>query len=199
MAADLLSWAVGVHAVILPLSLVALYRYSDRTDMYMKTFADMEGLLDRIRAELTGVLESELGPVFEEAEAEPRSVTMKLYSERATNPVGSEKYRQALRRFVEASGGTLIDYVCTCRAKRIWCRWARFLSWEILALAAWQVVCLALLGLAGKLFAMPVSDTVVRLSFIPSALLILLFFLCHGALLRQHDVIHESKNHYPSF
>jgi hypothetical protein len=199
MALDLISWALGAHGVILPLSLVALYRYSDRTDMFAKAVGDMEGLADRMRAGITSALEDELNPVFEQAEGEPRTVTMEGYSERPTNPVGSDRYRQALRRFIDANAKALVDYVCVGHAKKTWCLWARFLSWAVLSLAFWQAICVAILGVAGKLIALEIPETAVKLSFLPSALLIVLFFLCQGVLLRQHDIIHESKNQNPSF
>jgi hypothetical protein len=199
MALDLISWALGAHGVILPLSFVALYRYSDRSDLFAKAVGDMEGLSDRMRAGITAALEDELNPVFERAEGEPRTVTMVGYSERPTNPVGSDKYRQALRRFIDGNARALIDYVCVYHAKNTWCRWARFLGWAVLSLAFWQVVCVAILGIAGKLIMLQIPETAVKLSFLPSTLLIVLFFLCQGVLLRQHDIIYESKNQNPSF
>jgi hypothetical protein len=199
MAFDLNLWALGVHGAIIVPSLVALYRYSDRTEMFAKTMRDMEDLSDRMRAGITADLEDELGLVFGQSEGEPRTVTMEGYSEKPTNPVGSDEYRQALRRFVDGSSKALVDYYGACRARRTWSRWARLLSWVVLLLVLWQAICIATLGGAGKLIALSIPETATRLSFLPSAVFVMLFFLCQVVLLHQHDIIHESKNQYPAF
>jgi len=197
MAGEILTWALGIHGVVLPFSLFGLYRYSDRTELFTKTVGDTDDLLDRMRGTVAAGLEEELRPVFERSDGEPLIVTPKQYTERPTNPVGSEAYREALRRFVDGKAQVLVDYVRTHKARRVWCSWARMLSWIVLILAFWQVLCLAGLGLVGKLFAVEIADWAVKWSFGPTVVLVGLFFVCQGVMLRQHDVIHDSKSrHY---
>lgn len=196
MVAQLLDLALGVHGVILPLSLVALSRYSDRSGSFSRAVGHADELLSSMRGSVAEALEKELNPVFERSEGEPNLVSLDLYSERPTNPLGSERYRQAIRRFMEGKAEQLVDYIRTHRAIRSWCNWARALSWVVLVLAFWQAVSLAVLGFLGKLLSLRIAESWILGSFAPTTLLIILFFYCQAAMLRQHDIIHEERTKY---
>ena len=196
MTEDLLKWALGIHGVILPLALAAFYRYSERSDLFNKSVGDTDELLARVRRGVTLALEEDLGPVFESAQSEPRIVLPTGYSERPTNPVGSAAFQDALRQFMEENVSAVVDYGRTFRARAAWCRWARVLSWAMLGLAFWEVLCVGVL--AARLVNQDLSDSIPKLSFTPTAGLIILFFVCQGIMLRQHDVIYENKTRYPS-
>ena len=75
MDQDLLSWIMGVHGVVLPISLVGLYRYSNRSSLYVKTDQDTEHVLSRLRRKVAIGLEEELTSIFQRAEGVPRIVT----------------------------------------------------------------------------------------------------------------------------
>jgi len=195
-ATEFQAWALSVHALVLPFSLVALYRYSDRTTIFAKSVADTDDLLQRMRIRIVSSLDGELGTVFERADSEPRLVTLDGYSERSTNPVGSEVYREALRRFVDGSVGVVVDYGELFRARARWCTWARILSWAVLILAIWEFVCVSSMGLAAKVFVLELPYVLTRLSFAPTIFLVIAFFCCQAMMLRQHDLIHEKKNRY---
>jgi hypothetical protein len=141
-------------------------------------------------------LEAELSPIFERADGEPTLVKLGGYFERPTNPVGSEVFRQAIRSFIESDSTIITNYWNTLRAKKKWCSWARRLSWVVLLLAFWEVCCVALFGLGEKLFALELSNQLATISFIPTAVLVLLFFLCLSMMLLQHDIIHDNKDRY---
>jgi hypothetical protein len=191
-----LLWGFSAHGVVFPLSLIGLYRYGDRTEFFAKAVGDSGELLVRIRGRVAEELDRELTPVFQDSDGEPSTVGPDDYSERGTNPIGSEAYREALFRFIEAEAGTIVDYGRTCRARRRWCSWARFLSWNVLALAFWEVLCVALFGGATTLFELQIPAHIVRWSFGPTAVLVVFFFVSQAILLRNHDVIHDSKNRY---
>lgn len=196
MADPFLVWGLSAHGVVLPLSLVGLYRYCDRTEFFAKSVGDSDELLARIRGRVAADLDRELTPVFEDSDSEPSVVGPNGYSERATSPLGSEAYREALLRFIEAQAGTIVDYGCTCRARNKWCFWARLLSWNVLALSFWEVLCVALFGVVSTLFELQITPNLVRWSFAPTTVLVALFFLSQALLLRHHDVIHDSRTRY---
>ncbi len=199
MAAGGLLATLGVHGVVLPASLVGLYRYGDRTESFKKSVDDVDDLLTRMRGHVTAALEDELGLVLERSDGEPKLVRPDGYSERATNPVGSEYFREALGRFMNANVEVVVDYGRTSRARGAWCFWARTLSWVTLGLAIWEALCVATLGVIGELWGIPISSGVAKWSFVPTILLIAAFFVCQIAMLRHHDVIHDSKERYHDF
>lgn len=196
MTQEILKWSLGVHAVILPLALAAFYRYSDRSDLFNKSVGDIDELLARMRRGVTSALEDGLGPVFERAQSEPRIVLPTSYTESPTNPVGSAAFQDALRQFMEQNVRSVVDYGRTFRAKASWSKWARVLSWAMLALAFWEALCFGILAI--NLINGDFSDRVPTWSFSLTAGLIALFFVCQAMMLRHHDVIYESKTRYPN-
>lgn len=196
MAADMLPWTIGVHGTIFTISLVGLYRYSDRTGMYSKAVGDMDSLLARMRSHVVAAFENGLQDVFLRSEGEPKTVSIDGYTERSTNPLGSDEFRQALNKIVEGDVDILVDYWKTYRASKTWGVWARILSWSVLILAIWEVICVAGFGLGPKLFDFTIPDPLLRWSFGPTIFLVILFFVCQVGMLNQHDVIQNSKSKY---
>ena len=196
MPADQIAWALGIHAVVLPFSLVGLYRYSDRTALFSKSMVNINELLTRMKTRVVASIEEELAPVFERSEGEPTIVGPDGYSERGTNPVGSEALREALRRFVNANVEVIADYGRTSRARTTWFFCARGLSWTVLLLALWEVICLTIFGLVGKLFEIEMSAEWARWSLAPTALLVLAFFVFQVALQWNHDAIYKNWTRY---
>lgn len=197
MPEDMLAWGLGAHAVVLPLSLAGLYRYSDRSNLFKKSLGDTDDLLARMRTKVASAIEEELAPVFRRAEGEPRIVSPHGYSERPTDPVSSDAFREAIHRFVHSEVDALADYEQVYRSRNRWCHWARMLSWTVLVLSFWEVVCVAVLGLLAKFFGIQIADGVVAGSFAPTTVLVLNFFICKAVLLRQQDVIHDYKINHP--
>jgi uncharacterized integral membrane protein len=193
---DFQAWTLGVHVILLPFSLVALYRYGDRTSIFAKSLGDTDDLLQKMRARIASALGDELSSVFERADAEPRLVTLEGYSERSTNPVGSEVYREAIQHFIEGSVRIVVDYGELLRARARWCVWARILSWDVLLLAIWEFGCVGSVGLATKFFVLELPLRLTKFSFAPTGFLIIAFFCSQAMMLYQHDFIHEKKNRY---
>ena len=65
---DMLVWTFGVHSVVLPISLIGLYRYSDRRERFAKAIGDTTELLARMRRRIATALEKELAQVFQRTE-----------------------------------------------------------------------------------------------------------------------------------
>lgn len=196
---DMLVWTFGVHSVVLPISLIGLYRYSDRRERFAKAIGDTTELLARMRRRIATALEKELAQVFQRTEGEPRIVSPAGYTERPINPVHSDAFREAVRRFVDSDILVLVDYRQAYGAHNAWFSYTRALSWTVLGLSFWEAICVAFLGLAEKIFSIKAPDALAAWSLAPTAILIMVFFLCHVGLLRQSDVIHAKKRQYPEF
>ena len=194
---EVLVWILGVHGLVLPLSLIGLYRYSDRRELFAKAIGDTDDLLARMRQRITTALEEKLDQVFQRAEGEPWIVSPTGYTERPINPLHSDAFREAVRRFVDSDIPVVVDYRQAYEARNAWSYCSRALSWTMLGLSFWEVVCVAVLGLANKVSSVTMPDTLIFLSLAPTTILIVAFFLFHVGLLHQNDVIHAKKNQYP--
>lgn len=195
----ILAWTLGSHVGVLSLALIAFYKYGDRTEIFSKALADTDSLLASMRKRVVTAFEEGLSDTFYRAGSDPILVSPDFYTERPVNPVGSDDFRQSLRRIIDGNADILVDYMRTSRARKLWSFWARILSWTVLIAAIWQVICIAGLGLGVKLLAFNVPVYLVKWSFGPTAVFVCLFFVCQGAMLWQHDVIQESKSKYNVF
>ena len=194
---DLLSWALGVHGVILTLALAGLYRYGDRGNMFKITLGDTDEMLGRIRLKIAIALEEELVPVFQRGQSAPRIVSPDGYSERPIDPVRSDAFREAVHRFIHSETNALVEYRQVYRARNQLCFWARILSWAVLGLSLWEAVCLAVLGIFGKVYSVQMPEAAIGGSLVPTTAMALAFFCCQAGLFRQHDVINDHKARNP--
>ena len=196
--ADMLAWTLGVHGVTFTISLAGLYRYVYKS-MSTKILADTDDLLGQMNRKVATAIEEEIAPVFERAESEPRIVSPHGYSERPIDPVHSDAFREAIRRFLQAKTPALVEYRQVYQAREKWYHWSRNLNWIVYFLSAWEIVCLAVLGLGDKIYSVKFSEIVIDFSFLPTAVLIFLFFLCKGVLLHQHNVINDKQTRITEF
>lgn len=197
MSQDMLTWALGVHAVVLPLSLTGLYRYSDRSTLFAKALGDTDDLLLRMRRGVAAAIEDEVGPVIQRAGGDPRIVTPSGYVERPVDVVAGDAFKEAIRRFLHSGATALVDYSHVHKARNSWCSWARTLSWTVLGLSFWEAACVVVLGLVGSVLRFSIPVGFIAGSFAPTAILATVFFCCHAGLLYHHDVIHDNKTRYP--
>ena len=196
MPADAVAWALGAHGVILSFSLIGLYRYSDRSSLFTKSLTSTDELLLCMRRYLATSVEDELAPVFDRAESEPQTVQPSVYTESPAKPVSSDAFCEAIRRFVHSDADILVDYGRVCRARSAWCFWARLLSWTVLGMSCWEVLCVSILALTTSPFSVKIPESMSIWLFVPTALLTITFFSCQAGLLHRHDVIHDNKNRY---
>lgn len=193
---DLLKWVLRVHAAILPVALVCFYRYSDRAGLFEKTLGDTTDFLTRMQQRIAGALEASLSPVLSDAGTEATIDAQGVFRQKPRNPVGSDRLREAILAFVELDVDLMADYRATLRARSAWCRWAKALSWVVPFFAAWESICVGIVGLGVKLVGWQMPEHILKWSFVPSALFVGAFFLCQVILLRQHDTIHDNKDRY---
>lgn len=202
-SAELAKLALAAHGAVALLSLGGgLARYSERADLYTKVMQETEALLGRMRQEITTSLEGALGDLFtDQLRGTPTVIVdptaSPTYSERPVNPVGSDRFRECLRGFVDGKVVAMIDYHETVRAHSLWCAWARLRRWDVYILTVWQIVCVAALTLSGNIIGTALPDQLVGWSFLPTGVGVLGFLLSELGLLLQQDVIDAKRNRYP--
>ncbi len=197
--ADLVKLSLGLHVPLLAAAVFAFYRYGDRSELFKSSLRATDESRSALGSDIAEALGAAIGPVFEDAGTNPSLVFggdgNPIYSEDPINPVGSEVYREAIKRFVIEHGNLIADYWSLRASRDAWCVWARRLSWGILMLLWWEAVASAIL-LLETLNITDLSDDLIRIGFLPTAAL---FFGCLGCLpplLRSHDRIMRIRNDY---
>lgn len=200
--ADLLSLVLSWHSVAFPLTLVAVYRYSDRSDTFRKSLDGTDALLGSLRRFLVEDLRSALEPLFQDPPKLPTPLLGpdgSTYHETTLNPLHSEEYRQTLHDFMRAKSPALVAYSDVRWAKNRWCKWARLLSWAVLLLCVWEGAALVTLAILSKLVKLNLPNSILAASCAPTILGFIVIFVCFAALLLNHDVIMDKKrDHDPN-
>jgi hypothetical protein len=185
-----------------------LPRYSERADIHAKAVQETEELLLKIGQRITNRLEDTLGDLFREDEAGAPTVIISgegsqpltpSYRERVASPLGSDRFREAVRAFMEGNTEPIIHYRSISDAHTKWCRWAQGRRWGVYLLALWEVVCAGTLGVLGSIAGWGVTNQQVLWSFFPTSVLVLWFFMSEFMLIRQQDVIDDRRNRYKGF
>ncbi len=196
--AELVGVAGGIHAAILLAALAAYYKYGDRTEMYAKSLQGTDNLLRLLRQGIATELTDSLAPLL----ANPAPVSrvigfgVESYGERPANPLSSEAYRERVQEFVETQSGAMVDCRSLVLLRSAWCFWAKFLSWALLSLIAWQLVTAGVLGLLDRIAGVPVPESMIRWAGAVTALGIVACLFPLPFLLHRHDRIHELRTRY---
>lgn len=192
---ELVNLLLSVHGAIFLTSLVGFYKYGDRTEIMSRSLHGTEGLLASLRMRLSDALAQKLKLTFQDASTQPTILLTPdvAYTEKPTDPVESESYREAFREFIEAHQSQLVDFRSALLARDYWCRWARRLSWGILSLMIWEAISVGALALVDRVGGVVIPDVVVKLSVVPSVVVVTALFVALGAMLHQHDIINEKK------
>lgn len=205
-APDLLTLGLTAHgAVALVVLGGGLPRYSERADVHGKAVQETEELLSKAGHRITSRLEEALGDVFREDDGGAPTLIVTgresegpraTYSEKASSPLGSDRFREAVRTFMVGNTEAIADYRAIADAHRTWCRWAQRRRWGVFYLAFWQLVCLGGLGVIGKIGGMAFTQRDVLWSFGPTGVLVLWFLLSEFMLIRQQGVIDDRRDRY---
>lgn len=189
---------IEIHGSILAVALAAYYKYGDRADVFSKSLQGAEALLKRLRSNISSDLARHLEPVFRSPGSLPSPILTpheSTYVEHPVNPVGSERYRESIRTFLEEAAGSIADYRSVVRACDAWCFWARVRSWAIIFLLMWQflaVVLLFVLMLIDNIF----PDSVIYATFIPSILSGFVAMISLPFIEIHHNTIIRSRRRY---
>ena len=196
---DIISWVLGAHGALVPISLYVMLRLSNRTQLFEKTVGDINSYLARMRQLIRGVLERQLSPDFEQSKEEPTVIVETpnvTYTEKAQNPFGTEIFREVLDDFLNEECEFIAHYREVLRAWHRWSAWARGLSWITPMMLIWEILCVTYFGLFVKLPGKEIPQWITGWSFAPTAGLVVAFFLCWVICLIQLERIYEHKTRY---
>ena len=129
---------------------VGFFLYSDRTDGIIGALKGTETTRTEMRRRIVNDLGDALKPIFLDP-FEPSlilgtdggPIDRSSYSERATNPIDSEAFKEAIKDFVDDSHNAITDYRSLSLACAGWCYWSGLASRLLFLLILWQAVCLA--------------------------------------------------------
>lgn len=192
MNGQLLDWMIGIHAAVAPLAFVAMNRYADRKKLLDDVVGRLQEVEDKIRRQLVAECERLLVHVLE-----PRvEVSIELpavYRERYISPIGSEELRSALEGFLAKNYVGLGKYSRIRGSSREILAWTRRSSWATLLLMMWQVAALGTLVGFGKLGGIDIADGLLGLSALPTAALVITFFVCKISTTHHQDVVDDCQ------
>ena len=198
---DLINLALSVHGSVLLATIVAFYKYGDRTELIEKGLRGSDSVFAEIRRRIATELVDVLKGYFESSQSAP-TITLgndPAYVERSNKLVQSEGFRETVRDFVEGHSVVMADYRNLVNARDQWCNWARFLSWTLLTLLFVEVVIVGILGFVDKLAGLALPDLSIQWSWLPVALLVAGTVLPLPFMLRKHDVMTKCKIRYEVF
>lgn len=198
---DLINLALSVHGSVLLATIVAFYKYGDRTELIEKGLRGSDSVFAEMRRRIATELVDVLKGYFESSQSAP-TITLgndPAYVERSNKLVQSEGFRETVRDFVEGHSVVMADYRNLVNARDQWCNWARFLSWTLLTLLFVEVVIVGILGFVDKLAGLALPDLSIQWSWLPVALLVAGTVLPLPFMLRKHDVMTKCKIRYEVF
>jgi hypothetical protein len=198
-----LSWSLGVDGAALLAYIAAFYRYGDRTEVYRNSLSGTRDLIVEIERQIAFELAVRLKPVFSGDIPPVIEVVLfqadgSLSREVTVNPVGSEKYREAVLDFVLSQNDAMIAYRIVTLCRNRWVRWARCLSWSLLAgIVMHGIFAFALIGVRlADLGTMP--KWWLQAGCASSLCLFIFVLFCVASMMRSHDQIQHYRRVYGS-
>lgn len=195
----LVNAAAATHAAILVGAVAAYYKFGDRTDVLAKSLQGTEGSIRELRRRIAGdlaeTLRTELAPTSTVSTLIVESSTQS-YVERPTDPFAGERYRDAVRSFVEEGTNCLIDCRGLVSLRDTWLRWARRLSWLIVALVVYEAIVAGALALGDRMGVFVLPDRVIQWASAPTVVGVLLIVSHMVLMLRYHDRITDIRQKY---
>jgi hypothetical protein len=199
---DLLNITLSVHVAVLLGALAAWYKYGDRSDVLAKSLKGTDIVLTRLRIMISSDLTKAIREVLSTIPTNPQAILgpdgkNPIYSEKVSNFLESEAFRQAIRDFIDSRADVISDYRVLTRARANWCFWARILSWSILVLIILQAFFLAGHGFMDKILGNTLPNWCLHGSLTITGFVVLFVFcLPFPILLRNHDTIIQQKVKY---
>lgn len=198
---ELVNLALSVHGSVLLVTIVAFYKYGDRTELIEKGLRGSDSVFAEIRRRIATELVDVLEEYFQPSQSAPTITSGQdpAYFERTTKPVQSEGFRETVRDFVENHSVVMADYRNLLNARDQWCNWARFLSWTLLALLLVEVAIVGVLGFVDKLAGYALPDWSIQWSWVPVVLFVAAAVLPLPFMLRKHDIMTKCRIRYEFF
>ncbi len=195
--ADLLSVTIAFHgATLVPLG-VALQKFGDRSEMFQKSLAGVGEAMERLRRRVATELEEAVASAFPQpgavAQAGPiLDAAGNHITGFVQQPVpfpASEAFRNCIHEYARRNESALRAYAELVQARDGWTRWAKAISWCVLALLAWELIAFGTTGVVCGLLKITLPRWALLSSYAPTGVLVVLFLLAFGSLLRNHDEI----------
>lgn len=198
---DLVNLALSIHGSVLLASIVAYYKYGDRTELVEKGLRGTDSTLAEMRRRIATELVDHIDEFFQSGRTVPTITAedVPAYIERPTNPVRSEAFRETIREFVDGHSVVIAHYRILLLARDGWCKWGRFLSWALLLLVLVEIGIVGVLGYVDKLNGQQLPDGSIHWSWLPVALLVVTAVLPLPFMLRKHDIMTKYKIEYEVF
>lgn len=192
--------ALGNHAVLLAGGLAAYYKYGDRTDITGRSLQGTEATLTGIRRLIAASLAKSLRQQLEAPPTTSPTIILEAseqaYVERPSNPLDSERFRDAVREFVEGDTASLIDCRNLVRLRDAWLRVSKRLSHILLAFVAYQALVAAALAFVDRTDVYHFADLAILLSAVPTVLLFAASLVCSAMMQGSHNRILEIRHRY---
>jgi len=207
----LLSDLPSFHVGILIPAIAAYYRYGSRSEWPAKPLAGVDGTVRNVRSRIANDLSATITPVLRSAGTTPTPVADPsldkvertgefeagwTYVERPVDALASEAYKEALRRFVDATSDSVADYRTILEGRRAWYSAARLLGWGVLLLLVWELAAAFITYLGPRLLSFVVPLSLIRWSFLPTAGLLVVTISSLIALHVYQERIQKVKDRY---
>lgn len=196
---DLVLLALGAHAAVFLGALAAYYRFGDRTDITAKSLEGTDAVLREMRMAISAELTDHLRDTLSDSVVVSSIVLdagASAYVEKPSNSLASDRFREAVRDFVEESS----EHLAACRSLFVerskWSRTSRKLSWLLLLLAVWQGLVSGVLAFVDRPAILSIPDRLILLFAVPTALLGLGVVVTLVVMQVSHDRICEIRDQH---
>jgi hypothetical protein len=194
---SLASVTIAFHAATLIPLAVALQKFGDRSEMFLKSLAGVSDALASLRRQVAAELERDLAEALQRStsatQASPilNSTGQQIagFSQHPVNFPASEAFRTCIHEFAGRHESALRGYVRLIELRDRWAHSAAVISWCVLAALTWEVIAFAGVGAASGLLNMQCPDWVLLGSYAPTAVVALVFLAAFARLLLSHDRI----------
>jgi hypothetical protein len=157
----ILTYTLAFHSGVLVIAFVAFYHYGDRQGLLVNQ--ESEPILNRLRARIVIELAGALEPIFEmmgDTISPLLGSDGQRYSERATNPFGSERFHGCIQQFIDGNSPALVDYKMLTEVREKWLTACRLRSWSILFFIGVELLFAGGIALVEKVFLCSLPDGV---------------------------------------
>jgi hypothetical protein len=198
----LLQIGLTVHGMVLLGALAAWYKYGVGSEVQEKSLERTESTLSKLRMMISDELLTTIKTKLPSVPIELRPIIgpdgkTSIYSERVTNFLESERFREAINDFIDHKVGVISDYRELIRARDNLCLWARILSWSVWLVIILQILSLVLQGYIDMILGKEAPDWSIHGSLAITCFLVL-FVICVPSpiLLRSQNAIIQKRVKY---
>ena len=198
---ELVNLALSIHGSVLLATIVAFFKYGERTELIDRGLRGTNGVFAEMRRRIVTELADVLASFFQSRQTTPTITDDQepAYLEQLTNPVRSEGFRECVREYIEGNSVLIADYRSLLYARDHWCSWARFLSWTLLLLLLVELTIVGVLGLMDKLAGRTLPEWCIKWSWLPVSALVFCVALSLPIMLYKHDIMTKYKIKYEDF